>query len=92
MGNLSYDHRTNHGAGGIVPLRGHTRNVGTNDRSRKKESTPGPLDRLWGLAALPMLPAGLALWGTGIALNAYWVIVGGTITMALGAYKLTEHR
>lgn len=66
--------------------------MGTNDPSRNNESTAGPLDRLWGLAALPMLPAGLALWGTGIALNAYWVIVGGTITMALGAYKLTEHR
>ena len=74
------------------PARGHNGNVGTNDRSRNSEASPGPVDRLWALAALPMLPAGLALWATGIGLNAYWVIVGGTVTMALGAYKLTENR
>ncbi len=64
--------------------------MGTNDRSGNAESAPGPLDRVWRMVALPLLVAGLGLWVAGIALNAYWVIIGGTVTMALGAFKYTE--
>lgn len=64
--------------------------MGTNDQNGNTSPDTGPLDRLWRGAALPMLPLGLAMWAVGIGLNAYWVIVGGTITIALGAYKVTD--
>lgn len=66
--------------------------VGTTDRSGNSEPAPGAIDKLWRVVSLPMMPVGLALWAAGIGLNAYWVIVGGTVTMALGAYKYTEPR
>ncbi len=37
-----------------------------------------------------MLPVGLLLWIGGIVLNAYWVIIAGTLTIALGAYKASD--
>lgn len=45
---------------------------------------------MWRATAIPMLPVGLALWIGGIALNAYWVIIAGTLTIALGAYKVSD--
>ena len=63
--------------------------MGTTDQPG---NSPGPIDRLWRAVSLPMMPVGLALWATGIGLNAYWVIVGGTETMPLGANKYTEPR
>jgi len=37
-----------------------------------------------------MIPIGLVLWITGIVTGVYWFIVGGTLTIAAGAYKVTD--
>jgi len=56
----------------------------------RKPGLPEPVDRAWRLAALPMLVVGLLLWVAGILLGGYWLVVGGMLTAALGAYKYTD--
>jgi len=46
--------------------------------------------RVWRVAAIPMMGVGLVLWVAGIVADHYWLIVGGTLTIAAGAYKVTD--
>jgi hypothetical protein len=48
------------------------------------------LHRVWARVAWPLIPLGLLLWTTGIVTGVYWCIVGGTLTIAAGAYKVTD--
>ncbi len=62
----------------------------TTDQDRKPSRISALLDRAWSAAAWPMLPLGLGLWVLGIAAGWYWIIVCGTLTMAAGAYRITD--
>ncbi len=64
--------------------------MGTKDDPGKMSPAQEALHRVWALAALPMIPIGLVLWITGIVTGVYWFIVGGTLTIAAGAYKVTD--
>jgi len=48
------------------------------------------IHRVWKVAAIPLMGVGLALWISGIVADHYWLIVSGTLTIALGAYKVTD--
>lgn len=56
----------------------------------RPDRKPGAVHRIWRAAAMPLLPLGLGLWVAGIVGNTYVLIVAGTLTLALGAYKLTD--
>ena len=57
------------------------------------EQQPGKAEafhRIWRTVALPLLGIGLVLWTAGIVADVYWLIVAGTLTIAAGAYKITD--
>ncbi len=62
----------------------------TNTPAGKSNPLSEMFHRVWRTVALPLMPLGLGVWVAGIALNQYWVIVGGTLTLAAGAYKFTD--
>jgi len=64
--------------------------VDTKSQDRKSSPAVQVLDQVWKATCIPMLPVGLLLWIGGIVLNAYWVIIAGTLTIALGAYKASD--
>lgn len=63
--------------------------MGTADEPRKS-FLPEPLDRAWRAISLPLIPVGLLIWLGGILAEQYWVVVGGMLLAALGAYKYTD--
>lgn len=63
--------------------------MGTTTEERKP-SLPTPVHRAWRLISLPMIPVGLLIWLAGILFDGYWLVVGGMLLAALGAYKVTD--
>jgi hypothetical protein len=62
----------------------------TNPTAGKSNPANEMFHRAWRAVALPLMPIGLGIWASGIALNQYWFIVCGTLTIAAGAYKYTD--
>ena len=54
------------------------------------KSSADVIHRIWRATALPLIGVGLALWTAGIVADFYWLIVAGTLTIAAGAYKITD--